>query len=69
MRRPPAAGQEQFRLYRLPTTPPAHPFALETRSTCTSELRQVAAPLLDALAQYAATIDPAHPPAQQPAGW
>ena len=69
VRRPPAAGQEQFRLYRLPTTPPASPFAVETRSACTSELRQVAAPLLDALAQYAADFDPAHPPAQQPAGW
>ncbi|TAM72838.1 TonB-dependent receptor [bacterium] len=69
VRRPPAAGQEQFRLYRLPTTPPAYPFAVETRSTCTSELRQVAAPLLDALAQYAANFDPADPPARHPEGW
>jgi len=69
VRRPPTAGQEQFRLYRLPSTPPARPFAVETRPTCTSEAREIAQPLLDALAAYARALDPAHPPSAQPAGW
>ena len=69
VRRPPAPGREQFRLYRLPSTKPAHPFAAEDRSSCTPQAREVAVPLLDALARYAAELDPAHPPAWQPKGW
>ncbi len=69
VRQPPAAGQEQFRVYRLPATPPAHPLALVSSDRCTSDLKPVAEQLLTSLWQYVAakTAGVASPP--PPAGW
>jgi Carboxypeptidase regulatory-like domain/TonB-dependent Receptor Plug Domain len=63
------AGQEQFRLFRLPTSAPSAPFAEITAPGCTAELRQAADPLLSVLSTYFAGYDPAKAPAQPPAGW
>jgi len=69
VRLPQRAGQEQFRLYRLPTTPPSTPFALASSPLCTADMKPTAQKLLGSLAAYVAVFDPAHPPAAQPAGW
>ncbi|HXM19649.1 MAG TPA: TonB-dependent receptor [Candidatus Tumulicola sp.] len=69
VRQPQQPGQEQFRLFRLPTAIPSAPFASITAPGCTAELRQAAEPLLGALNAYFANYDPAKPPAQAPAGW
>jgi hypothetical protein len=69
VRPPQQAGQEQFRLYQLPTSPPTSPFALTSASTCTDELKPTATSLLGALQTYFATFDPNSPPATPPDGW
>jgi hypothetical protein len=42
VRRPPQAGAESFRVYKLPTTPPKTPFALRTAETCTGDMQNLA---------------------------
>lgn len=68
VRQPPVAGQEQFRVYRLPTTAPAKPLQILASDRCTSELRPVAAQLLASLGRYLSSQTNAFP-APQPAGW
>lgn len=64
VRYPQQAGQEQFRLYRLPAAPPAAPFALTDASVCTADMRPIAKKLLTSLQAYfagyqaTATADP-----------
>ena len=56
VRRPPQAGAESFRVYKLPTTPPQTPFALRTSSTsCTAEMKTLAQQTLAQLQQHFAT--------------
>jgi hypothetical protein len=69
VRRPPTPNQEQFRVYRLPTAPPATPFALVTNPACTSDQQPAAAAMLASLAAYVAAFDPAKPEPPQPGGW
>jgi hypothetical protein len=47
--RPPQAGQESFRLYKLPTTPPSKPFAVFAGPQCTADLKSTATQLLGQL--------------------
>jgi hypothetical protein len=63
------AGQEQFRLYKLPTTPPAQPFAVTAGALCTDEVKPTAVSLLGALQSYFTDFDATKPPAAPPAGW
>src|SRR5215469_2023578 len=63
------AGQEQFRLYKLPATPPAQPFELTAGSQCTDEVKPTAVTLLGALQTYFTGFDPSNPRASAPAGW
>ncbi len=49
------AGQEQFRLYKLPTTAPAAPFATAVSPECTSDMKTTALELLDELKTHFAT--------------
>jgi len=69
VRAPQTAGQEQFRLYKLPTAPPSAPFALASSPLCTPDMKPTAQKMLRSLQQYVSGYDPAHPPAAQPAGW
>jgi hypothetical protein len=50
-----AAGQEQFRVYALPSAPPKDPFALRTAATCTPEANNLATQSLGELRAYFAT--------------
>ena len=38
--RQPQPGQEMFRVYKLPTTPPKDPFEVRTSTSCTGEVQQ-----------------------------
>jgi hypothetical protein len=49
VRRPPQAGAESFRVYKLPSTAPKTPFALRTSTTCTADMKNLAGPLLSQL--------------------
>jgi hypothetical protein len=69
VRHPPAAGQEQFRVYRLPATPPAQPLAVVPSDRCTSDLKPVAEQLLTSLSQYVATKTAGGASPPPPAGW
>jgi hypothetical protein len=69
VRRPPQANTEQFRVYRLPTTPPTQPFATIAGGPCTSDLLPSAQLLLKALSAYVSAYNPAAPPPAAPAGW
>jgi hypothetical protein len=40
------AGQESFRMYKLPATPPNDPFAIHEGTACTAEAKALAAPAL-----------------------
>jgi hypothetical protein len=40
--RPAQAGQEQFRVYKLPATPPADPFAIRPGAACTAQAQSLA---------------------------
>ncbi len=53
--RQPQAGQEAFRVYRLPTTPPKTPFELRASTTCTGEVKNLAAQALDELSRHFAS--------------
>jgi len=46
------AGQESFRVYALPTSPPKDPFEIRTATTCTAEARGLATPALGELRAY-----------------
>ncbi|HET9029852.1 MAG TPA: hypothetical protein VFN49_06715, partial [Candidatus Aquilonibacter sp.] len=52
--RPPQAGQETFRVYALPASPPSNPFELRTAASCTPELRATAMQALGELRSYVA---------------
>jgi len=47
--RPQQAGQESFRLYKLPTKPPTAPFAVHALPQCTSDLKTTAIQALNEL--------------------
>jgi TonB-dependent Receptor Plug Domain/Carboxypeptidase regulatory-like domain len=47
--RSPRAGQEMFRVYKLPATPPKDAFEIRTSSSCTPEIRNLATQSLDEL--------------------
>ena len=46
------AGQESFRVYALPTKPPADPFEVRTADSCTAELKNTATQALGQLRAY-----------------
>ncbi|MBV8725650.1 MAG: TonB-dependent receptor plug domain-containing protein [Candidatus Eremiobacteraeota bacterium] len=50
--RTPQAGQEMFRVYKLPTTPPAQPFALRAGQSCTGDARSLATQALNDLRNH-----------------
>lgn len=50
--RPPQAGQESFRLYALPTKPPATPFEVRANEQCTPEMKSLATQLLGELSKH-----------------
>ena len=50
--RPPQAGQETFRVYALPSAPPANPFDVRTAASCTDETRSTASDALAELRAY-----------------
>ncbi|MGB6644734.1 MAG: hypothetical protein WBE35_06860, partial [Candidatus Cybelea sp.] len=50
--RQPQAGQEMFRLYKLPATPPTDPFEIRTSSSCAGEVRNLAAQALTELKSH-----------------
>jgi hypothetical protein len=56
------AGQEQFRVYKLPTTPPADPFAVRTAESCTGAVASLASQSLSELRAYFAS-------GTKPASW
>lgn len=60
VRQPPQAGQESFRLYKLPSAPPVAPFQLHAPSTlCTADLHALAQRSLAALQSHFVTGSPA----------
>lgn len=56
--RQPQAGQEAFRLYKLPATPLKDPFEVRTASTCTGAVRNLATQALDELRKHFASGAP-----------
>jgi hypothetical protein len=46
------AGQESFRVYKLPTTAPQDPFIVRTATQCTGDVRNIAQQSLTALQAY-----------------
>jgi hypothetical protein len=46
VRRPPQAGRENFRMYKLPSAPPKTPFALRASQSCTGDMHDVAQQML-----------------------
>jgi hypothetical protein len=50
--RPPQAGQETFRVYKLPTTPPKSPFELRVSASCTGAVQNLATPSMAELAKH-----------------
>ncbi len=63
VQRPPQAGAESFRLYKLPATPPIAPFALRTSAqSCAPEMRSAAQTALAQLQSHFTKGTPA-------AGW
>jgi hypothetical protein len=50
--RQPQAGQEMFRVYKLPTTPPKDPFELRASTSCTGAVRNLATPSMAELAKH-----------------
>jgi hypothetical protein len=57
--RQPQAGQESFRVYALPSTPPSAPFAVRTATTCTGDVRNLATQALGDLQRHFASGAPA----------
>jgi hypothetical protein len=50
--RQPQAGQEMFRVYKLPTTMPKDPFELRASTSCTGAVRNLATPSMAELAKH-----------------
>ena len=50
--RQPQAGQESFRVYTLPSTPPKDPFEIRTAPECTADLKNTATEALTELRAY-----------------
>jgi hypothetical protein len=50
--RQPQAGQESFRVYTLPSTPPKDPFEVRTAPECTADLKNAATEALTELRAY-----------------
>jgi len=50
--RQPQAGQEMFRVYKLPATPPQDPFEVRASSSCTGQVRNLATQSLDELKRH-----------------
>ncbi|MFY9737444.1 MAG: TonB-dependent receptor [Candidatus Cybelea sp.] len=50
--RQPQAGQEMFRVYKLPATPPKEPFELRASTSCTGAVRNLATPSMAELAKH-----------------
>jgi hypothetical protein len=50
--RQPQAGQEMFRVYKLPTTPPKDPFELRASTACTGAVQNLATPSMGELAKH-----------------
>ncbi len=69
VRQPPPPGQEQFRVYKLPTSPPPHPLQLVDSDRCTSDLKPVAQQLLASLGAYVSAKEAGQATPAQPAGW
>ncbi|MDQ2817753.1 MAG: TonB-dependent receptor [Candidatus Eremiobacteraeota bacterium] len=69
VRRPQVAGQEQFRVYRLPGAPPPKPLAIVSSDRCSADLRPIAARLLAGLEIYIASGDKGAAAPAQPQGW
>lgn len=69
VRRPAQTGQEQFRLYKLPSKPPAQPFAVQPSSRCASDQQPMAEKLLSPLAQFVTAYETSKATSPQPAGW
>ncbi len=59
--RPPQAGQEQFRIYALPSSPPAAPFALHAGAACDADMHASAQTALAELQAYFASPGAAVP--------
>ncbi|HYL26341.1 MAG TPA: TonB-dependent receptor plug domain-containing protein, partial [Candidatus Nitrosotalea sp.] len=53
--RPPQAGQEAFRVYKLPTAPPKDAFEIRTSTSCVSEAHNLAMPALNELRAHFAS--------------
>jgi hypothetical protein len=50
--RQPQAGQEMFRVYKLPAAPPKDPFELRASTSCTGAVRNLATPSMAELAKH-----------------
>ncbi len=57
--RQPAAQQESFRLYKLPTKAPSAPFEIRASDSCTPEMKGLATQLLDELQKHFISNAPA----------
>jgi hypothetical protein len=53
--RQPRAGQETFRVYKLPAAPPKDPFELRASTSCTAEVKNLATQALDELRKHFAS--------------
>jgi len=69
VRQPPVAGQEQFRVYRLPSAPPAQPLDIVNSDRCSADLKPVAQQLLASLTQYIAAKSAGTATPAPPSGW
>ncbi len=69
VRQPQVAGQEQFRVYKLPTSPPEQPLSVLDSDRCTNDLKPVAQQLLSSLAQYVSEKSAGQASPAQPSGW
>jgi hypothetical protein len=56
--RQPQAGQETFRVYKLPTTPPKSPFELRASASCTGAVQNLATPAMAELQKHFAAGAP-----------
>ena len=69
VRQPPPPGQEQFRVYKLPASPPQAPLDLIASDRCTADLKPVAQSLLASLDQYVSAMASGQAAPPQPSGW
>lgn len=52
---PPPPGQETFRVYKMPATPPKNPFEIRTSASCVGEARSLASQSLNELKNHFAS--------------